>query len=224
MKNNRQQLFIFHEELELYNSLKRAFEYLDGIELKNFDALSQEDHDSVVLICADNRNDLFKRLWGVLRIDKKRKNPVAAIGTYCLDSSEDVRDKVFERLWKSHVYFQMPFDLKKLLASLKKLTPLKKLKQTIKEYSDIQGLIIIAFHDLRGLLGGGEELSPDGRKGRICNMLLQIKELLAIMEEKKETLGRIENIVLQVQQSSMSEDERNNFISLVHAVEKEVFK
>ena len=72
--------------------------------------------------------------------------------------------------------------MKELLNSFKQLTPLKNLRETIKDYADNPGLTGIAFHDLRGLLGGREELSHVERRDKTCSLLFQIKEILMVKD------------------------------------------
>lgn len=217
----RDQIVLISENEELYKPFERALGHLENTDLLH--NMQEDNNRNAIIIYAADRESLYKYLWNEIRLIHKKKNPVIVLSYHELDSSVDIRDKVFEKLWNSHAYFQIPFNLKELLNSFKQLTPLKNLRETIKDYADNPGLTGIAFHELRGLLGSREDLSPVERRDKTCSLLSQIKKILMVMDGKEEILKCIDNIALQVKQSSMSEEERNKFILLIQELAKEDF-
>lgn len=217
-------VILLSTDAKLYGSFQRVFTCYENISLlRIMNAEAMKNERKIIIIYAKDRDSLYKCLWGDVRVTHKQKHPVIALSYHSLDSSEDVRDKVFERLWQSHVYFRIPFDLKDLVISLAQLSPLKNIRDVVKEYSDTSGLLVIAFHDIRGFLGGDEMMSIAEKKERICNLLSQIKELLRITAPGKIKID-IDNIMSQINRSELSEGECNRFILLIRSLEKEVFQ
>lgn len=215
--------YYFSQEDELFRSLKRVAKAVKGITLFNIVEANIEDDRSIVIMYADDRERLYKLLWKELRLTHKKKNPVIALSYHDLDSSVDVRDKVFEKNWHSHAYFSIPFEINELLNSFGQLIRLQNIPMAIKEFCNSSGLIGIALHDLRSLLGGGEIMPLNRKKEKISNLLSQIKELLIINEGRKEIVDEIDQILPQVKMSNLSEAECNRLIALVRNIEKEVF-
>lgn len=212
------------ENKELYKTLKRTMSsniYLE-VDHKNLINSLKNDRD-VILFFPKGRDELYKLLWSELRLNNKRKNPVIALGYYDLDSSIDVRDKVFDRLYKSHIYFRIPFDEDKLLNSVEQLTPIKNLRAAIREYSNTGGLLIIAFHELRGLLGGDKTMPIPLKKRKIYNLLSQIRELLTI-EGRKEIITSLDKIISQIKMSHLKEADCNKIMKEIKTMGQEVFR
>lgn len=218
-------IILISANTELFKSLKRVLDFENIIPVKESNNLRdyiKNDRD-VILFFPKGRDDLYKLLWSELRLNNKKKNPVIALGYYELDSSIDVRDKVFDRLYKSHIYFRIPFDENELLDSFEQLTPLKNLRVAIKKYSDTWGLLVIAFHELRGLLGGEETMPIALKKRKICNLLSQIKELLTI-EGRKEIITSLDKIISQIKLSPLNEADCNKFMKDIKTMGQEVLQ
>lgn len=202
---------LISENEEFYRSLRRALTSLSGIEVNKSDIILQvEDVKySIFLIYAEDRDILYKWLWNKLRLEHKFKSPVVAFGYHKLDSSADLRDKIFEDDWRSHQYFRIPFSLKELLESFNNLKPIGSLRKAIEKYADHRGLVKIAFHDLENTLGGGEE--KDIKKEKACSLLSQLKEVLVAMGGNEQPIQEIDNIISRLKKSKMSDEECKEF-------------
>lgn len=218
-------IILISENKELIKSLKRVLDFENIIPVKESNNLRDyiKNDNDIILLFSKSRDELYKLLWDELRLNNKKKNPVIALGCYDLDSSIDVRDKVFDRLYQSHNYFRIPFGENDLLDSFEQLTPLKNLRVAIKEYSDTGGLLVIAFHELRGLLGGEKTMLIALKKRKICNLLSQIKELLTI-EGRKEIITSLDKIISQIKLSHLNEAHCNKFMKAIKAMGQEVFQ
>jgi len=210
---------IISESTEVKEALVRVVILFDGVAINNINT-----HESdCIIVYARNRESLYKSIWSELRIITKTKSPIIAIGENGLDSSIDLRDKVFEKLWESHAYMQIPFVLEDLLANIVNLVPISNLNKTIKECSDNKGLLSIAFHDLRGVLTDKNILNCHKRREMALGLLVQIKELIAIMDRVDVTQSTIDEIISIVKNGTITDEWHNKILFQFNILEQEIF-
>jgi len=134
---------------DLYSSLKRALKFIAGIDLLRF---SERFHKNITVIYDMDKNEFDSWFWGKFRI--KALSPLVVIGTEDKDLFIN-KHPVFSAYSDEHVYFQIPFDLKKMIFAIKKLKPIhdhNTRKYMVGDFSKGYEIRLIT-HDLKVIKG-----------------------------------------------------------------------
>lgn len=122
------QVILISENEELYKSLKRAFKFLEGIDVTRMtptDILSFIEDDSILLF-EGLREDNFYSFRNDIRFRRRLLNPLAA---FCYEPLKNFDKKNDNH----HYYFYVPFDLKDVTKTVKNLLPISS-SQKLLEY------------------------------------------------------------------------------------------
>lgn len=207
-------VIIISEDIEVYKSLKRA------LRISNIVAREWEDYvrnkqilkSHPVLIFTENRDSLYEWIWNDIRGHSKLLNPIIAVGFHLLDSTNDLRDLVFEKKSETYQYFKIPFLLEEIFQAFKELKPLRteeERKNDIKSYSQPSGLLNKVEHELINLLGSEEE--AEMKKERAIRFYMRVKEILQDLDSRNELMEEVEEVIFKIEKSVLSDEVCRNF-------------